>query len=160
MVHIGTILEIADDKRYIIYAQVPNLYEKIKCYPLHFLSQPYVGQEIFMFELGKDLYVYIPIRTEENDIRWTHKDHQIKMEESGDLDIKSKKKVKVATKDGVTIQTEGKVIVSNKEASLKDILVNMMMTYIKTETALGGPLTPANVADARQNIQEINKLFS
>ena len=159
MVHIGIIKEILDDSRYIINVNVPNMYDLVKCYPLLYLCQPKIGDEVFMLELGKDLYVYIPIRTEVDDIKWTHKDHQIKMEDKGDLTVKSKSNIKIMSKKNISLEAEGKIKIANKEANLKNLLINMMMTYMKTETTLGGPLTPANVLDARNNITEIQKLF-
>jgi len=73
------------------------------------------------------------------------------------------------TKKSITIQTNGAKIqidengliaLSNENTDLKSVLTNILKTYMKTETIMGGPLVPGSIQDAVDNLQELNKLLS
>lgn len=53
----------------------------------------------------------------------------------------------------------GLVTIKNGKTSLKQILYNIMKTYLKTTTIDKKPLSPDSMNDAMDNIQEINKLL-
>ena len=148
--YIGTITGVVDKSRYVIEVNVPDVYEKVKAYPLLFLDEPRPGKEVFLFEFGKDLFVYLPIRTKEDDVKWVHGDNMIKMKDDG-LDIISRKKVNVYSK--------GKVSIANQKVSLLDVLLEMMTTYMSTVTVQGGPLDPSSMKNAKRSVETIKKLL-
>lgn len=170
MVHIGKILKVKDRTRYIIEVEVPNLYESIVCYPLHFLNEPKEGDEVFMFELGSDLFTYIPIRTKEEDINWGHKGGKITIADSDDGDISqvTKGKFTIRSKGELIIGSNGKIkihakdtskiSIANNQTSLKKILLDILMMYMETKT-VSGPLTPDSIQSATNNMREVIKLF-
>lgn len=168
MHYIARINKVVDDKRYLIEVEVPTVYENVTAYPLSFLNEPRVGDEVFLFEMGKDLFTYLPIRTKEDDIQWRHKDNLIKFNEDKRMDIISKDKIQMASKgemtlsstSDITMQSKGKISILNSNHNLRDILVNMMMTYMSTVTVLGGPLTPNCIEDAVDIIKDIDELLS
>lgn len=72
----------------------------------------------------------------------------------------TKKTISINTNGAeLMIDATGKFSIKNGSTDMKTVLINILMTYMKTITVIGEPLSPDSIQNAIDNIKEINTIL-
>ena len=143
---IAKISKIVDIDKYIIECTNDNLVLSNVCYPIIYLDEPKLDDEVLLFNLNPLLnnsFLYIPMKyTSFNG--WRYSGNSVELVKGGGVRVKSAKKVNI----------------SNDNTSLLKVLLEIIKMYMKTKTIDGKVLDPSSISDANNVIKEITKLLN